>query len=75
MSECTLNLAADFEALKAFVAANPGLMAWYVVAQVLSQFALSRSTKSSLNVVQRITLTIILSLLVYAGSSFMRGTV
>ncbi len=72
MSECTVNLGADFNALNAFVTSNPSLTIWYVVAQVFSQFALSKATVASLNVVQRLTLTVLLSLLVYAGRSFMQ---
>lgn len=74
MSSCSINLGADFQALNDFVVNNPGLMFAYVVAQIISQLALSRAaTASSLNLVQRLTLTVLLTCVLFAARSFVEG--
>jgi hypothetical protein len=72
MSQCHFNLAADYTALREFISANPALMFTYVLAQILSQYALSKAAVASLNLVQRLVLTVVLTLVLFATRSFMQ---
>lgn len=73
MSHCTIDLQSDFNAISSFVVNNPGLMLMYVITQVFSQIALSKAAVSSLNLVQRLTLTIIMTCLLFAARSVLDG--
>ena len=74
MSHCTVDLRSDFLAMNRFVVENPGLMLAYVLAQILSQLALSKATiASSLNLAQRLTLTIVLTCLIFAAKTIITG--
>jgi hypothetical protein len=68
MSSCTFDFKTDIKVVWNFMSSHAAVLAMFFMLQWVSNLILNRSTRPSLNLLQRVVLTVITTVIVFLGN-------
>ena len=71
MSFCTLDLKTDVHTIWAFVQDHTIVLAFFLALQWVSNHMLNKATRPELNLLQRLALSVVTTIIVFAGNRMM----